>query len=107
MTLRSALASVDRPLTASEKRVVNVLLVDAESGSKTAASVAERAGTHETTVVRLARKLGYRGYPELRADLRQGNGHGSGRRRTSDAIGHRLGLAVICRRRGTCTPAHP
>ena len=36
-----------------------------------AAEVAERAKTHESTVVRLAKKLGYRGYPELRADLRR------------------------------------
>ncbi len=36
----------------------------------TAAEVAETAQTHESTVVRLAQKLGYRDYPELRNDLR-------------------------------------
>jgi DNA-binding MurR/RpiR family transcriptional regulator len=49
---------------------MNVLLGDEMSGI-TAAEVAERAQTHESTVVRLAKKLGYRGYPELRGDLRK------------------------------------
>ncbi|MFC7491182.1 MULTISPECIES: MurR/RpiR family transcriptional regulator [unclassified Knoellia] len=74
MTLKTALASLDRELTDSERKVVNVLLLDVESGAATAASVAKRAGTHETTVIRLARKLGYRGYPELRESLRQRGG---------------------------------
>ncbi len=40
----------------------------------TAADVAEKASTHESTVVRLAQKLGYRGYPDLRNDLRRDEG---------------------------------
>lgn len=36
-----------------------------------AAEVGERVGVHESTVVRLAKKLGYRGYKELRSDLHE------------------------------------
>jgi DNA-binding MurR/RpiR family transcriptional regulator len=48
---------------------MNVLMGDGMSGIP-AAEVAEQANTHESTVVRLAKKLGYRGYPDLRNDLR-------------------------------------
>src|SRR6185436_13860873 len=34
-----------------------------------AAQLAERAAIHESTVIRFAQKLGYAGYPELRADV--------------------------------------
>jgi DNA-binding MurR/RpiR family transcriptional regulator len=63
-------ASSPVQLSASEDRVMNVLMGDQMSGI-TAAEVADRAKTHESTVVRLAKKLGYRGYPELRGDLRR------------------------------------
>lgn len=49
---------------------MNVLLGEDMAGA-TAAEVAEKARTHESTVVRLAQKLGYRGYPDLRGDLRR------------------------------------
>lgn len=49
---------------------MNVLIGDKISALP-AAEVAELAKTHESTVVRLAQKLGYRGYPELRIDLRK------------------------------------
>jgi DNA-binding MurR/RpiR family transcriptional regulator len=49
---------------------MNVLMAGDMSGIP-AAEVAERAKTHESTVVRLAKKLGYRGYPDLRGDLRK------------------------------------
>ena len=52
---------------------MNVLLGVDMSGAP-AAEVAEKAKTHESTVVRLAKKLGYRGYPELRNDLRRDEG---------------------------------
>ena len=70
MSFKAVVASSTARLSASEERVMNVLLGDEMSGI-TAAEVAERAQTHESTVVRLAKKLGYRGYPELRGDLRK------------------------------------
>jgi len=70
LSFKAVVASSTARLSASEERVMNVLLGDEMSGI-TAAEVAERAQTHESTVVRLAKKLGYRGYPELRGDLRK------------------------------------
>jgi DNA-binding MurR/RpiR family transcriptional regulator len=69
MGFRAVVASTNLSLTNSEQRVLKVLLGDEDVSSVTAAVVGERARTHESTVIRLARKLGYRGYPELRADL--------------------------------------
>jgi DNA-binding MurR/RpiR family transcriptional regulator len=69
VSFKAVVASSTVRLSASEERVMNVLLGDDMSGIP-AAEVAERANTHESTVVRLAKKLGYRGYPDLRNDLR-------------------------------------
>lgn len=52
---------------------MNVLL-GADMSQAPAAEVAAKANTHESTVIRLAKKLGYRGYPELRSDLRRDEG---------------------------------
>lgn len=69
MSFRAVSARNTTALSATEQKVVTVLLSGATS-DLTAADVAGRAGTHESTVVRLAKKLGYRGYPDLRRDLR-------------------------------------
>jgi len=53
----------------TEQKVMTVLLSEATSDT-TAAEVAAQSGTHESTVVRLAKKLGYRGYPDIRRDMR-------------------------------------
>lgn len=73
MSFRSVVSGTTQKLTPSEDRVLTVLLGE-DMSAATAAEVAERSRTHESTVVRLARKLGYRGYPELRADLRRDEG---------------------------------
>ena len=70
MGFRAVVASSSVQLSASEDRVMNVLL-GADMSHAPAAEVAEKAKTHESTVIRLAKKLGYRGYPELRTDLRR------------------------------------
>lgn len=70
MGFKAVVASSTVRLSASEERVMNVLMGGEMSGIP-AAEVAERAKTHESTVVRLAKKLGYRGYPDLRGDLRK------------------------------------
>ncbi|MGH3640782.1 MAG: MurR/RpiR family transcriptional regulator [Mycobacterium sp.] len=70
MSFRAVVASSPVQLSASEDRVMNVLL-GADMSNAPAAEVAEKAKTHESTVIRLAQKLGYRGYPELRSDLRR------------------------------------
>jgi DNA-binding MurR/RpiR family transcriptional regulator len=73
VSFRAVVASSQIKLSASEDRVMNVLL-GADMSHAPAAEVAEKARTHESTVVRLAKKLGYRGYPELRSDLRRDEG---------------------------------
>lgn len=70
LSFRAVIANNSALLSASEGRVIHVLLGEKMS-TATAADVAVRAQTHESTVVRLAQKLGYRGYPDLRADLRR------------------------------------
>lgn len=69
MSFRAVATRNTAPLSTTEQKVMTVLL-SAATSSTTAADVASQAGTHESTVVRLAKKLGYRGYPELRRDLR-------------------------------------
>lgn len=70
MSFRAVIASSGIRLSPSEDRAVNVML-GLGSADLTAAEVADYAATHESTVVRLAKKLGYRGYRELRADIRR------------------------------------
>jgi DNA-binding MurR/RpiR family transcriptional regulator len=69
MGFRAVVAKTDLSTTPAEMRVLNVLLSDDDVVDAPAAEVGSRAKTHESTVIRLAQKLGYRGYPELRADL--------------------------------------
>ncbi|PZU37568.1 MAG: hypothetical protein DI573_11340 [Microbacterium sp.] len=69
MSFRAVATRHTAALSANEQKVMTVLLSAATSDT-TAADVAAQAGTHESTVVRLAKKLGYRGYPDLRRDLR-------------------------------------
>jgi DNA-binding MurR/RpiR family transcriptional regulator len=59
-------------LPPAERRVVRALLaVYPAAGLGTAASLAGEAATSTATVVRLAQKLGYAGFPELQEALRQ------------------------------------
>jgi DNA-binding MurR/RpiR family transcriptional regulator len=58
-------------LTASEQKLVQAILEDPElSAMLNAAEMAARADVHESTATRFAQKLGFRGYPELRSELR-------------------------------------
>jgi len=57
-------------LSPADERLVRQLLADpARAAFLSAAELASQTGVHEATAVRLAKKLGYDGYPELRADL--------------------------------------
>lgn len=58
-------------LTEADQAVLDVLLRDpTEAAMLSATEVADRAGVHPASVVRLAQKLGYAGYPDLRSSLR-------------------------------------
>ncbi len=71
MDLRARVAEHAERLSGADQRVVQELLTDpSEAAFLSAAELADRAGVHEASAVRLAQKLGYRGYPQLRADLR-------------------------------------
>lgn len=57
-------------LKSAEKKAVDLLLEDPDFiANATIVEAAQRAGCSEATFVRLARKLGYEGYPELKQDL--------------------------------------
>ena len=58
-------------LTEADQRLLDVLLRDpAQSAMLSAAEVAREAGVHAAAAVRLAQKLGYEGYPDMRSALR-------------------------------------
>ncbi|WP_460464345.1 MurR/RpiR family transcriptional regulator [Arthrobacter pigmenti] len=71
MLLNGLVRSMNGALSDSERRVVNALLeAPTEMAELPAKQVAERVDVHESTVIRLARRLGYTGYTQLREDLR-------------------------------------
>lgn len=70
MSLRSAIQEHDGRLSAADQRLIRELLTNpAEAAFLSAADLAGRGGVHQAAATRLAKKLGYRGYPHLRADL--------------------------------------
>jgi DNA-binding MurR/RpiR family transcriptional regulator len=67
---REALRHKGASMTESDRRIGNTILMSPhEVPFFTAAQLARKADVHESTVVRFAQKLGYPGYPEMRADL--------------------------------------
>lgn len=72
MTLLTRIQDSSERLTASDRRIIEVLLgQQGEAVFLSAAQLAERAQVHETTATRLAQKLGFSGYPDLRAQLQK------------------------------------
>lgn len=72
MTIRETIEQFEGRLTRADRRLIQVLLaVPGEGAFLSSIAVAERAGVHPTTAVRLAKKLGFGGYPELRAKLQE------------------------------------
>lgn len=70
------LQAVYDSLKSAEKKAADLLLDRPEFFSEaTIAEAAEAAGCSEATLVRLARKLGYSGYPELKAHLYENKQH--------------------------------
>ncbi len=59
-------------LTETDRKIIDVLLDNrAETAFLSGPQLAERANVHEATATRLAQKLDYKGYPELRAQLQR------------------------------------
>ena len=70
-SLNEIVESFDGRLTESDRVILSILLNDPKSAVfLSVAQLAEKADVHKSTVVRLAHKLGFDGYPELRAQLR-------------------------------------
>jgi len=71
MNLRDLITDFDGRLTKADQKLISVLFAaPAEGTYLRARDLAARAGVHATTAVRLAQKLGFRGYPEMRAQFR-------------------------------------
>lgn len=76
------IATVINSLLPSERRVVELILADAEGiVEMTAQELADRAGVARSTVIRSCQSLGYRGYPQLRVALTRELAQGGGRER--------------------------
>lgn len=67
MRIEELVAEKNDTLTGSDRKLVDVLLVDRTAGSfMPAHKIAERAGVHPSTAGRLARKLGFDSYRAMR-----------------------------------------
>ena len=70
MTLQEVIEQFDGQLTRTDRKVVEELLANPREGALLSLpELAQRAAVHPTSAVRLAKKLGYSGYPELRSQL--------------------------------------
>lgn len=70
-SVRQRIRQRDQQLTASERRVCEVLLDDYPmAGMQSVTKLAELACVSTPTVIRMARKLGFEGFPELQNALR-------------------------------------
>lgn len=70
--LRQILERFEGRLTDSDRKLAQLLLSDPAQGSYLSANEAARiAGTHPTSAVRFARKLGFANYTDLRAHVRR------------------------------------
>lgn len=70
MSLRTKVQQYPGRFSAADELLVKELIAHpVEASYLTASELARRVNVHEATAVRLAKKLGYRGYPELRAAL--------------------------------------
>ncbi|WP_368484314.1 MurR/RpiR family transcriptional regulator [Pseudooceanicola sp. HF7] len=70
--VKAAIHAANARLTASEKRVGEMILRDYPmAGMQSVTKLAELAEVSTPTVIRMARKLGYEGFPEMQTALRE------------------------------------
>ena len=70
MNLRATIEQYDGRLTSADRRLIQELLSNPAQGAfLSAAELSQRVGVHSAAAVRLAKKLGFSGYPELRGQL--------------------------------------
>jgi DNA-binding MurR/RpiR family transcriptional regulator len=69
--VKDLISDVSGTLTRAERQLTDVLLRDYPvAGLRSVTKIADAAGVSTPTVIRLARKLGFNGFPELQAALR-------------------------------------
>lgn len=91
MTLQGRIADHAARLTDADRRILEVLLSHpTEASFLSAAEVSTRAGVHQASATKLAQRLGYSGYPELRRSLQHDLLEGSS---PADRVQRRLELA--------------
>lgn len=72
MTLIDRIKAQSKRLTEADQKLIATMLEDrAEAAFLSGPQLSQRASVHEATVTRLAQKLGYRGFPDLRAQLQR------------------------------------
>ena len=70
--IRDRIEGYEGRLTKADKKLVSILLSHSQECTYLRAhDIADRAGVHKTAAVRLAQKLGFKGYPELRLQIQQ------------------------------------
>jgi DNA-binding MurR/RpiR family transcriptional regulator len=76
--LQNIVDTYNGKLTAVDRRLLNTILTQpTESAFLSGVDLAEKVGVHPSSTVRLARKLGFSGYPQLREKLREDFSGGS------------------------------
>ncbi|SNT48638.1 MurR/RpiR family transcriptional regulator [Rhodococcoides kyotonense] len=96
MSFYDSLETNTHSLTAAERRIGSILLSDrAGAPFLRASELAQKAGVHESTVVRFAQKIGYAGYIEMRAALRDDSRDTMDRTIAMRAEGEKFSLAVV------------
>jgi DNA-binding MurR/RpiR family transcriptional regulator len=72
MTVESLISQQNGTLTGADRKLADVLLaLGREAAFLSSHEVSRRAGTHPASAVRFARRLGFAGYPQLQAALRE------------------------------------
>jgi DNA-binding MurR/RpiR family transcriptional regulator len=72
MTVLERIKAKSAKLTDTDHKIIATLLDNrAETAFLSGPQLAERASVHEATATRLAQKLGYKGYPDMRAQLQR------------------------------------
>ncbi|MBD9487208.1 MULTISPECIES: MurR/RpiR family transcriptional regulator [unclassified Ensifer] len=72
MTLIDRIKAQSKRLTEADQKLIATMLDNrAEAAFLSGPQLSQRASVHEATVTRLAQKLGYRGFPDLRAQLQR------------------------------------
>jgi DNA-binding MurR/RpiR family transcriptional regulator len=72
MSLKTIVQDHTGKLTPTDRRLLDTLLANpTEAAMSSATEVAGKAGVHAASLVRLAKKLGFEGYSDLRASMRE------------------------------------